>query len=89
MKRMRVRSTDNIICYDNMGIFSSPRVAFTLRYFGADRVRVLNGGFKKWLQENRETQSGEEFIDELEQDGDYNYKVVNDLALIQDINEMH
>lgn len=53
MKQLRIRKNDNIICYDNIGIFSSPRVAWTLRLFGAERVRVLNGGFKKWLEENR------------------------------------
>jgi len=59
MRRMRVRRTDDIVCYDNIGIFSSPRVAFALRYFGAERVRVLNGGLKKWLKESRHTESGD------------------------------
>lgn len=53
MYDLGVKRTDNIICYDNIGIFSSPRVAFTLRYFGAERVRVLNGGFPKWKNEQR------------------------------------
>lgn len=66
MKRLRVRKTDDIICYDNIGIFSSPRLAFTLKYFGAEKVRVLNGGMKKWLNENRPTESGPENNDNLE-----------------------
>jgi thiosulfate/3-mercaptopyruvate sulfurtransferase len=48
MKRLRVKRIDDIICYDNLGIFSSARVAWMMRYFGVDSVRVLNGGFKKW-----------------------------------------
>ena len=63
MERLRIRRTDNIICYDNVGIFSSPRVAWTMELFGAERVRVLNGGFKKWLKEGRPTESGPEKID--------------------------
>ncbi len=73
MKRMKIRRTDDVICYDNVGIFSSPRVLFTLNYFGIEKVRVLNGGMKKWLAENRKTISGPESNQNLESEGDYNY----------------
>lgn len=63
MERLRVRRTDNIVCYDNLGIFSSPRVAWTMRFFGAEKVRILNGGFIKWVKEGRPTESGEEKIE--------------------------
>ena len=76
MQNLRVRRTDNIICYDNVGIFSSPRVAWTMRFFGAERVRVLNGGFKKWVKEGRKVESGESNSNHLEREGDYNYKIV-------------
>ena len=62
MKNMRVHCSDTIVCYDNIGIFSAPRVAWTMRYFGAKNVRVLNGGLKKWLKEGRKTESGQERI---------------------------
>ena len=65
MKRLKIGKTDNIVCYDNIGIFSSPRVAFTLRHFGAERVRVLNGGMKKWLNEGRPTETGEQNLKNL------------------------
>lgn len=58
MYELGVKRTDDIICYDNIGIFSAPRVAFTFRYFGAERVRVLNGGFPKWKKEERKTVCG-------------------------------
>ena len=29
------------------------------RHFGAERVAILDGGFQKWLAEDRETESGE------------------------------
>ncbi len=53
MRALKIRKTDTIICYDDFGIYSSPRIAFTLKYFGAKNVRVLNGGLKKWLLEGR------------------------------------
>jgi thiosulfate/3-mercaptopyruvate sulfurtransferase len=58
MKLLNIASDRPIICYDNIGIFSSPRVAWMLRYFGATDVRILNGGFKKWKAEKRNTVKG-------------------------------
>lgn len=51
-KELDIRKDDLIICYDRSGIFSSPRVWFTFKLFGAKNVAVLNGGFPKWSREN-------------------------------------
>lgn len=59
MKELGIPRNSEIVCYDNVGIFSSPRVAWTFKFFGADRVRVLNGGFKKWKMEKKPTEKGE------------------------------
>jgi len=48
-----------IVCYDNQGLFSVARAAWMFRYFGADNVRILNGGLKKWLAEGNPTLSGD------------------------------
>ncbi len=40
--------TDTIVVYDGLGLFSAPRVWWTLRVFGAKDVRVLSGGFPAW-----------------------------------------
>lgn len=48
-----------VVAYDGMGLFSSPRVAWTFGVFGADRVAVLDGGLPAWLAEGRPTESGE------------------------------
>ena len=53
MKAMRIRKDDQIICYDHVGMFSVARCAWMLRYFGAQNVRVMNGGLKKWISEKR------------------------------------
>lgn len=44
-----LRNTDHVVVYDTAGIFSSPRVWWTFRYFGHDNVSVLNGGLPAWL----------------------------------------
>jgi thiosulfate/3-mercaptopyruvate sulfurtransferase len=58
LTKMYIDAHDYIVCYDNVGIFSAPRAAWMLRYFGANNVRVLNGGMKKWKAEGRTTVSG-------------------------------
>jgi thiosulfate/3-mercaptopyruvate sulfurtransferase len=48
-----IAETDTIVVYDGMGMFSSPRVWWTLRLFGAQNVFILEGGFPKWKSEGR------------------------------------
>ena len=53
MKRLRVPVNADIICYDGPGMFSVARVAWLFRFFGAQRVRILNGGLTKWMAEGK------------------------------------
>lgn len=57
--RMGIGDGTRVVAYDGAGLFSAPRVAWTFRTFGADRVTVLDGGFPAWLAEGRPTESGE------------------------------
>lgn len=50
------RST--IIIYDELGLFSAPRVLWTFRIMGAKDVRILAGGGPKWRAEKRLIQTG-------------------------------
>lgn len=47
-----------IVVYDALGLFSAPRVWWTFRAFGAQDVKILEGGLPRWLAEERETESG-------------------------------
>jgi thiosulfate/3-mercaptopyruvate sulfurtransferase len=47
-----------IVVYDGSGLFSAPRVWWTLRAFGAKNVRILDGGFPMWQAEGRPVVAG-------------------------------
>jgi thiosulfate/3-mercaptopyruvate sulfurtransferase len=50
--------TDTIVAYDGIGLFSAPRVWWTLRVFGAKDVRVLDGGLPAWDEAGYSKESG-------------------------------
>ncbi len=50
-----IDNNDHVIVYDNSETYSSCRLWFALKYFGHEKVSVLDGGLKKWLKENRLT----------------------------------
>lgn len=47
-----------IVVYDEIGLFSAPRVWWTFRAFGARNVVMLEGGGPKWRAEKRPIQAG-------------------------------
>jgi thiosulfate/3-mercaptopyruvate sulfurtransferase len=47
-----------VVVYDVHGMMTAPRVWWTLRYFGHNRVALLNGGLPKWEREGRPLESG-------------------------------
>src|ERR1700704_1509705 len=49
---------DTIVVYDGAGMFASPRVWWTFRVFGAQKVFILEGGLPRWKAEGRPLESG-------------------------------
>lgn len=49
----------DIVVYDVHGIRSAARVWWTLRAMGYAKVRVLDGGLRKWLAEGRPVEAGD------------------------------
>ena len=43
-----IQNSDHIICYDTLGIFTSPRVSWMFSQYGHGKVSILDGGFKNW-----------------------------------------
>ena len=61
MKKMDVRKSDTIILYDRVNTFSSPRAFLTFKWFGHNNVRVLNGGFPRYLKLEGEIEKDDVF----------------------------
>jgi thiosulfate/3-mercaptopyruvate sulfurtransferase len=49
---------DTIVVYDGVGLYGAPRVWWTLRTFGAEKVYILDGGLPKWQAEGRPVETG-------------------------------
>jgi thiosulfate/3-mercaptopyruvate sulfurtransferase len=53
MRRAGVRQGDLVVVYDDADATAAARAWWTLRYFGHDRVRVLDGGYHAWVEAGR------------------------------------
>lgn len=62
MSELGIRKEDTVVVYDTqeLGIFSAPRVGWTLKVFGHPQTHVLNN-FKLWVEQGYPTESGELF----------------------------
>ncbi|KAF2201097.1 Rhodanese-like protein [Delitschia confertaspora ATCC 74209] len=60
MGKLGIRRDDSVVVYDTkeLGLFSAPRVGWTLQVFGHSNVHILNN-FKLWCDEGYPTESGE------------------------------
>jgi thiosulfate/3-mercaptopyruvate sulfurtransferase len=47
-----------VVVYDSSGMFSAPRVWWTLKAMGHRDVKVLDGGLPKWKREGRAVETG-------------------------------
>ena len=59
MERLGVGRDERLVIYDNSPLRTAARGWFMFRHFGAAKVAVLDGGFQKWLAEDRPVESGE------------------------------
>src|SRR5262249_48017481 len=53
-----IGDNDTIVVYDGVGLYGAPRVWWTLRTFGAEKVYILDGGLPKWRAEGRPVEVG-------------------------------
>ena len=47
------------VIYDALGLFAAARVWWTLRVYGVEDARILEGGLPKWIKEGRPLEAGE------------------------------
>ncbi len=57
VSKMGIKNEDIIVIYDNSDLISSCRCWYNFIYFGhnPELVKVLNGGFRKWVKEKKKT----------------------------------
>jgi thiosulfate/3-mercaptopyruvate sulfurtransferase len=59
MRRLRFGDGMRAIVYDSTGLFSAPRLWWTLHVFGVENVSILEGGLPAWKAEGRPLETGE------------------------------
>lgn len=59
MRRLGFGDGMRAVVYDSVGLFSAPRLWWTLRVFGASDVSILAGGLPAWKAEGRPIEAGE------------------------------
>jgi thiosulfate/3-mercaptopyruvate sulfurtransferase len=50
---MGIGNGHTIVVYDQLGLFTAPRVAWMFKIYGAEDVRILEGGLPRWVKEAR------------------------------------
>ncbi len=55
-QNLGINSSSIIVIYDNLGIYSSPRVWWMFKTMGHQNVYVLNGGLPDWMKHNYPTE---------------------------------
>ncbi|MFT4668426.1 MAG: thiosulfate/3-mercaptopyruvate sulfurtransferase [Gammaproteobacteria bacterium] len=54
-RNLGINNNSIIIVYDNLGIYTSPRVWWLFKTMGHKNIRVLNGGIPEWINKGFET----------------------------------
>ena len=80
VSKMGINNTDKIVIYDNSDVISACRCWFNFIYYGHEPklVHVLNGGFQKWLSENKRV------TDQVSGTDNSNYKSLEKKELVKD-----
>ena len=58
MSRAGIDANTHVIAYDDRGGATAARLWWLLRYFGHDKVSLLDGGIAQWIAEGRALQTG-------------------------------
>jgi len=80
-----LRRQADIVVYDGQGVFSSPRVWWTLRVMGFPKVHVLDGGLPKWRAEGRPTESAHPSPEPTTLQSIYDPQLVRDIGAVRQL----
>jgi len=56
-RKLGIKNSSKIVVYDDLGIYSSPRVWWMFKTMGHSNIKVLDGGLPEWFKCNYETVS--------------------------------
>ena len=80
-----INKSSQIIVYDNLGIYTSPRAWWMFKAMGHENVAVLDGGFPVWLKRNFETEKVRSKVYKIGNFAtDFDSKSVKDFEFIKD-----
>jgi thiosulfate/3-mercaptopyruvate sulfurtransferase len=74
---------DTIVIYDGAGLGGAPRVGWTFKIFGANKVYILDGGLPRWKAEGRPIEPGEVQRTPKTFEGELNTAVVAGVSDVQ------
>ena len=67
--KLGINNDDHVVLYDTVGVFASPRGAFTFKgksgmnqltvAFGHEKVSILDGGLPRWVAEGYELETSD------------------------------
>ncbi len=57
-RKIGINNFSQIVIYDDLGIYTSPRVWWMFKIMGHNKVSVLNGGLPEWMDRNYPIQEG-------------------------------
>lgn len=57
-KSLGINNRSRVVVYDNMGIYSSPRAWWMLKWMGHNNVFILDGGLPAWINAGYTTSAG-------------------------------
>ena len=83
--RLGLRRDASVVVYDAQGIFSAPRVWWTLRTMGFAKVFVLDGGLTKWRAEGRPLETGPHTLPSAMLETVFDPDLVRDLDAVRDL----
>jgi len=78
-RKLGINKSSKIIVYDNLGVYSSPRVWWMFKIMGHKNVSVLNGGLPDWKSQGYETEENKKCEFELE-----NFKAQFQTEMVKD-----
>ncbi|MCF6308810.1 MAG: sulfurtransferase [Flavobacteriaceae bacterium] len=55
-RKLGINNNSNIVVYDNIGIYASPRVWWMFKSMGHENVSVLDGGLPDWINKENSTE---------------------------------